>query len=208
MSPGRVRVKLSDTELAKLQVPEGKKDALFFDAVEPGFGVRVTADGKRVMLFQYRAGSAVRRYRIGVWGTGDLTASRARKIAEKLRGQVHEGQDPAADRKAEHLAKAATMLAERQAAAVEAFTFGKLVDQWETVGLAHRRPSYVADATARLRTYFAAWAERPAASVTKAEAIAMLDRVEQDRGTTSSRRALAYARAAYGWAEKRDLVDG
>ena len=208
MSQSRVRVKLSDAELEKLSCPEGKKDALFFDMAERGFGVRVTADGKRVLLFQYRMGSVVRRYRIGVWGQGALTTSKARKIAEKLRGQVHEGQDPAADRKAENLAKAASALAERQAAAVEAFTFGKLIDQWEAKGLAHRRPSYVADATARLRTYFAAWKDKPAGSITKAEAIAVLDRVEKDRGTTSSRRALAYGRAAYGWAEKRDLVEG
>ena len=204
----RLRVKLSDAELGKLSCPLGKKDALFFDLVEPGFGVRVTAEGKRVLLFQYRAGKVVRRYRIGVWGQGGLTASKGRKIAEKLRGQVHEGQDPAADRKAERLANAAAELAERQATAADAFTFGKLVDQWETKGLAHRRPSYVSDATTRLRTYFAAWLDRPAAGIVKTEAIAVLDRVEKDRGTTSSRRALAYGRAAYGWAEKRDLLEG
>ena len=179
---------------------------LLFDASEPGFGVRVTSDGTRVFLFQYRVGATVRRHRIGVWGEGRLTAAKARKEAERLRGQVHEGRDPVAARRvAEAQAVAEDKLA-RERASVDAFTFGRLVDGWETKGLAHRRPSYVKDATARLRLYFAAWLKRPAAGITKAEAISVIDQVERERGTTSARRALAYARAAYGWALKRNML--
>ena len=209
MSPRQPsRVKLTDASLAGMSCPEGRKDALVFDAIEPGFGVRLTADGKRVMLFQYRAGDAVRRYRIGVWGQGGLTAAKARKEAERLRGLVHSGQDPAAERKATRAATLATERAGRAAAAVEAFTFGKLVDAWETKGLAHRRESYAADATTRLRAYFATWLERPASAITRADALAVLDQVEKGRGIISARRGLAYGRAAYGWAVKRDLVEG
>ncbi len=197
--------KLTDATVADLACPEGRKDVLVFDATEPGFGVRVTADGKRVFVFQYRVGSTVRRHRIGVWGKG-LPATKARREAERLRGMVREGRDPVAEKRAREAETAASDRAARAAAAVEAFTFGKLVEGWETKGLAHRRPSYVKDATGRLRLYFASWLNRAAADVTKAEAIQALDRVEQDRGTTSARRALAYARACYGWALKRDLL--
>jgi len=41
----------------------------------------------------------------------------------------------------------------------------------------------------------------------KLEVIQTIDQVETDRGTTSARRGLAYARAAYGWALKRGMVD-
>ncbi len=209
VSPRRAdRLKLTDTTIADLQCPPGRKDVLVFDANEPGFGVRVTTDGKRVMLFQYRAGTAVRRYRIGVWGQGDLTAAKARREAEKLRGRVHAGEDPVAARKDSRTATVAAEKAERAAATVEAFTFGKLVDGWESKGLAHRRPSYAQDATTRLRTYFAAWSNLPAADITRADALKVLDQVEKARGVISARRGLAYGRAAYGWAEKRDLVAG
>ena len=52
----------------------------WFDATEPGFEVRVTADragqdgkiirGRWVFVFQYRLGSTVHRHRIDVWGKG------------------------------------------------------------------------------------------------------------------------------------------
>jgi hypothetical protein len=69
VSPQAVdRPKLTDDCLKRLCCPEGRKDALVFDAMEPGFEVRLTADGKRIFIFQYRIGSTVRRHRIGVWG--------------------------------------------------------------------------------------------------------------------------------------------
>lgn len=178
---------------------------LVFDAAEPGFGVRVTADGKRVLLFQYRYGKLVRRHRLGVWG--GLSVAKARREAERLRGLVRSGRDPVAEDRA---AKTEAARADREARAAqrqEVFTFERLVHAWETKGVAHRRPSYVSDATARLRSYFAPWLNRPAASITRAEAIEAVDRVEIERGTISARRGLAYARAAYGWAEKRTMLD-
>ena len=178
-----------------------------FDATEPGFGVRVTTDGKRVFLFQYRAGKAVRRHRIGVWGQGGLTTTKARKEAERLRGRVHTGQDPVADKRALRLAEAAAETAALSQAAADAFTFSRLVTAWETKGLAGRRPSYIGDATARLRKYLESWADRPAASITRAEAIRAIDKIEAERGTISARRSMAYARACYGWAIKRDLLE-
>ena len=180
---------------------------LVFDNAEPGFGVRVTAGGKRVLIFQYRFGVLVRRHRIGVWGQGGLTAVKGRKEAERLRGLVRNGRDPVAELRN---AKEAAAEAERKRRAVfaaDAFTVSKLIDAWETKGVAHRRASYVGDATGRLRNYLADWMERPAGSITKLEVIQVLDQIETERGTTSARRGLAYARAAYGWAHKRGMVD-
>ena len=177
-----------------------------FDAAEPGFGVRVTADGKRVLIFQYRFGAMVRRHRIGVWGEGSLTASKGRREAERLRGLVRAGRDPVAELREAKAQAAEADRARRAASAAEAFTVGKLIEAWTSKGLAHRRPSYVSDATARLRSYLADWKDRPAASISKADAILAIDRVEEDRGTTSARRGLAYARAAYGWAQKRGTL--
>jgi integrase len=191
-------LRLTDRLVASLSCPSGRQDALFFDSAEPGFGVRVTANGKRVFLFQYRYGTAVRRIRIGVWGEGRLTTTSARNAAERLRGLVQSGQDPVAERKAAHAAAAARE-------AENAFTFFALIDSW-LEGIAHRRPRYRQDAEGRLKNYFADWRARPASSLKKAEVVHALDRIAQQRGITSARRALAYGRAAYSWACKRDTL--
>lgn len=180
---------------------------LLFDAAEPGFGVRITSDGTRVLIFQYRYGALVRRHRIGVWGQGSLTATKGRKEAERLRGIVRIGRDPVAELREIKVQATAADRASRAAAVAGAFTVGKLIEAWATKGVAHRRVSYVSDATARLRSYLADWRGRPASSITKSDAIQVVDRIENERGTTSARRGLAYARAAYGWAHKRGMVE-
>ena len=78
-------VKLSDTTVAALTCPAGRKDIMFFDATLKGFGLRVTDKGAKVFLFQYRVGKAVRRHRLGEWPT--TTVAKARKAAEGHRGQ-------------------------------------------------------------------------------------------------------------------------
>jgi hypothetical protein len=64
-------MKLGKTEVDVLACPPGKRDRMAFDDALPGFGVRVTADGTKVFLFQYRMGKAVRRLRLGRYG--DIT---------------------------------------------------------------------------------------------------------------------------------------
>jgi integrase len=75
-------IKLTDTTVASLTCPAGKKDIMFFDAMLKGFGLRVTSKGAKVFLYQYRAGTAVRRHRLGEWPT--VTVAKARKAAEGL----------------------------------------------------------------------------------------------------------------------------
>jgi integrase len=199
-------IKLSDAVVVALVCPAGKKDVMFFDAALKGFGIRITISGRRLFLFQYRIAGAIRRHRLGEWPT--TTTAQARKAAEKHRAGVGDGGDPVAEQRAKHAAQIAGERAARASAKADAFTFGKLIDEWRTRGLAHRKPSYAKDATGRLRNYFPSWAERPAGSITRAEAIEAIDRAEKERGMISARRAMAYARAAYGWAEKRNLLEG
>ncbi len=160
-------MRVTDTSLADVRCPDGRKDVLVFDDAEPGFGVRVTAGGKRVLIFQYRFGELVRRHRIGVWGQGGLTATKGRREAERLRGLVRIGRDPVAETREAKEQAAAAERKRRAVSAADAFTVSKLIDAWETKGVAHRRESYVSDATARLRSYLAHLLDRPAGSITK-----------------------------------------
>ena len=61
-------MRLTDKVVAEAQCPAGKKDVLLFDDALPGFGVRVSANGSRTFIFQYRQGPAVRRIPLGTCG--------------------------------------------------------------------------------------------------------------------------------------------
>ena len=197
-------LKLSDQLVVALTCPAGRKDVLFFDSEVRGFGLRVTAAGARVFLYQYRVGPTVRRLRLGTWPA--LTTHKARKLAETHRGTIHGGGDPVGARREKHAAAAAAEVGRKAQEADDALTFPRLVHEWQEKGVAHRRPRYVQDAGIRLGIYFSAWRDRPASSITRADAIRAIDEVQAKRGTISARRGMAYARACYGWAVRRDLL--
>jgi integrase len=127
-------------------------------------------------------------------------------LAETARGQVKAGADPWGVRQAKLLESRQAERAARERSAADAFTFGRMVETWHAKALVHRRPRYAADARNRMLAYFTPWHRRPADSIARAEVVAMLDRLESERGTISARRALAYARACYGWTIKRNLL--
>jgi integrase len=202
--------KLTDTAVKDLVCPAGKKDALFFDAVLKGFGIRVMpdrADGRarKIFLFQYRAGDKVRREPLGEWGA-ELTAGQARRKAETLRGAVRDRRDPVAERKATAAAIRSAVEVGKRAAEADAFTLGKLVDAWEARALSLRRPGYSKEATTRVRQGLADWLTRPVTALTRSVAAAALQEAAKGRGAIAGNRLLAYSRACFGWGIKADLV--
>lgn len=199
-------LKLTDRVISALSCPPGRRDVLFFDRDLPGFGLRVTDRGTRTFMYQYRYGRLIRRGRLGVWGEAGCTAAKARAEAEILRGRVRAGGDPFGERRQAREAAAEREAEARRKAAETAFTFGLLVERWHDVGIAHRRPRYRTDAKNRLLNYFDKWRDRPACEITRSEVVRALDIVQAERGTTSARRAKAYAHAAYNWACRRDAL--
>lgn len=184
--------------------PPGRKDALLFDGETRGFGLRITAAGSKVFLAQYQGAVGKRRVTIGPFGV--LTVEEARKRAKAILGNAAEGRDPFAERQATAAAQRSADATAKARAAEEAFTFGALIDAWGQARAGDRRASYLAVATAAMRRHFAAWADRPASGITTAEAVRMLDAIKATVGATAANRCLSYARAAFGWAEKRQAV--
>jgi integrase len=184
--------------------PPGRKDALVFDGETRGFGLRMTAAGSKVFLAQYQGATGKRRVHIGPFGV--LTVEQARKRAKSILGDAAEGRDPFAERQATAAARRSAEAAARARAAEEVFTFGKLIDAWEQARAGDRRASYLVVATAAMRKHFVAWVDRPASSITTGEAVRILDVIKATVGATAANRCLSYARAAFGWAEKRQAV--
>ncbi len=196
--------RLTQRSVEAATCPPGRKDALVFDGETRGFGLRITKAGSKVFLAQYQGVSGKRRVAIGAFGV--LTVEQARKRAKALLGDVAEGRDPFLERQAENAAKRTNEVATKARAAEEAFTFGKLVDAWEQARAGDRRSSYLSIAAAAMRRHFANWTDRPANGITTAEVVRVLDVVKTTVGPTAANRALAYGRAAFGWAERRQMV--
>jgi integrase len=186
-------VRFTDKTVGTLACPPGRKDVLAFDDTLRGFAVRTTAAGGRSFLFQYTLGGTRRRLPLGEFGT--VTTAAARKQAELFRGQVAAGRDPWAERQA-------AVAVQR----IEVLTFGDIVTAWRDKVLIHRRDAYTRDATYRLANYYADWLARPATSITRADVIVRVDRLEAERGLVSARRGLAYARTSFNWAVKRGML--
>jgi integrase len=215
-------MKLTKTVIDDLSCPEGRKDALFFDDALPGFGVRVTAAGLKVFLFQYRLGTTVRRLRFGRYG--DLTPTEARRLAEVARGEIAAGRDPVGQAQAIRAAAAKDAARQAEQKASEAFTVEALLSLWSTERLAHRKPRYQREAVRALRFSLPALLPLPAAQVDATTFRRELAKVagattRSAGGTTSSsprapgttgqtiqRRVRAYAHAMFAWGTGNGLV--
>lgn len=190
-------MKFTQRSVEDAKCPAGKKDVLLFDEETRGFGLRVSASGGKVFLAQYQAAEGKRRVSLGAFGV--LTVDQARKAAKGILGAAALGGDPVAERRAKEAAAAISK--------VEAeFTVRKLIETWATAREGDRRATYITIARAHLLRSLAAWLDRPAASIRLVEAVALLDEIKETRGTVTANRTLAYARAAYGWAVKRQRL--
>ena len=191
--------KLTDRLLISLQVPEGRKDRLVFDAQCPGLAVKVTTKGTRTFLVQWTDKLTRRKVRepLGVWGS--ITIDQARSAARVRLGEVAKGRDPVADRNEKRAA------VEREKAEL-ALTLDALLSRWADLHLSNQRPRYAAEAVRSVRHAFAKQLGEPAARLSRAQTVAVLDEIVAKGNLVTAGRTIAYARACYSWAEKRGMV--
>ena len=200
------KVRLTQATVADATCPPGRKDLLVFDRELTGFGLRVGSKGRKTFLVQFNVAGVRRREPIGAFGV--LTEAEARKRAKAILGDVAKGLDPVAEKRAAIAAKRAAETVAKARAAEDAFTFRRLIDAWAAARDGDRKPGYLANASAAMKLHFPDWLTRPAASISTAEAVLALDRIKAAGNPITANRALAYARAAYGWAHRRQMVPG
>ncbi len=92
------RVKLTKTSVASLEPPLADQ-RIVRDSELRGFGVRITASGRKSFILEKRIKGRVRRITIG--RDGELTVAQARTRAQQLLGQIALGEDPVAKRRRE-----------------------------------------------------------------------------------------------------------
>jgi integrase len=190
--------KFTDRFLAGLQLEAGRKDRLVFDSECRGLGVRVTPTA-RAFIVQWTDPVTKRKVRepIGIWG--NITVDQARIAARVRLGGVATGINPRAER------LRLKQEADRERAET-ALSLNALVEEWAVLHLAQRRERYRAEAVRAITHAFATLLKRPAARITRADAVNALDGLVKGGRAAMAARTLAYARAAFHWAQKRGKV--
>ncbi|MEE7466212.1 hypothetical protein MOF8_04330 [Methylobacterium oryzae] len=180
-------MRLTRQSVSRLELPEGKSDAIFFDDALAGFGVRIRAGGKRTWIVQYRAGGKTHRESLGSVGT--VNPDEARDQARKVLAGVQLGADP----KAERAQKAA-----EQARA--ALTLGAVATRYLANAKSRLRPRSFEEVERHLAQHWAPLRDLPIHSVTRRDIAARLSEISTSRGPFAANRARATLSALFTWA--------
>lgn len=203
----------TETLIGDLQCPAGQKDKLIFDAKQKGLAVRVTQAGNKVFLVQWTDKTTGQKRREILGAVGAINLAQARAAAAVHLGTVAGGGDPRAERlaQAEALRQAQERAKQERAAklaakAEAAFTLETLVSDWDKLALAKRRPRYRAEVVRALKFAFRKDWDKPASALSKARVLKVQDDLTKAGKHASAGRLVAYGRAAYGWAVKRERL--
>ena len=202
-------MKLTERKIETLAVEHGRKDRLVFDDAQRGLAVRVAASGGRTYLCQYTLHG--HKWRVPLGACSAVSLYRAREAAAAVMGDVAKGLNPAAKRKEAAAAERARRVRDR-------LTLRVLIDDWNRLHLAERRPSYAAEAVRALHYAFAAHLDDAAEDLDREAVVRALDTIgrrrrrkdggvgKTPRGAAMTGRTAAYGRAAFAWAVKRGAV--
>jgi integrase len=199
-------MKLTERKIETLAVEQGRKDMLVFDNAQRGLAVRVTATGGRTYLCQYTLHG--HKWRVPLGSCSALSLAKAREAAAAVMGDVAKGKNPAAERKD-------AAAAERVKRARDRLTLRVLIEDWNRLHLASRRPRYAEEAVRALYYALADHLDDAAEDLDRVGVVRALDTLTRrrkrktagnPRGAAIAGRTAAYGRAAFGWAVKRGMV--
>ena len=139
-------MKLTERKIEKLVTQPGRKDRLIFDDEQRGLAVRVTSTGGQTYLCQYTLHG--HKWRVPLGACAAVPLAGARQAAAAIMGDVARGRNPASERKE-------AVAAERAKRARNRLTLRVLIEDWNRLHLAGRRPSYASEAVRALHQAFA-----------------------------------------------------
>ena len=202
---------LTERKIEGLAAEQGRKDRLVFDDAQRGLAVRVTARGGRNYLCQYTLYG--QKWRVPLGACSAVPLAKARQAAAAIMGDVAKGRNPAAERKE-------AAVAERTKRARNRLTLRVLIEDWNRLHLADRRPRYAAEAVRALHHAFTGHLDDAAEDLDRAAVVRALDALarpgqrkdgdtasKKGRGSAMMGRTAAYGRAAFAWSVKRGAID-
>lgn len=187
-------IKLTQTAVDRLKPPSDMARIEYWDSQLPGFGLRITSEGRKVWQTMYRvAGGRQRRETLGTLATMPRVDD-ARNAARASMLKARQGVDPVAERKAAQDNTVAAL-------------FDKYTDKYmkkkrrrDDAYIAETRRTFNADVLPALGT-------KLPAEVGRRDIRQILAAVE-DRGSLGhANHVLAYARAFFAWCVAEDVIE-
>ncbi len=187
------RIKLTKSAIDAIPTPAA--DMVYWDALCPGFGVKVTPKGRKVFIVLYRtggAGSKLRKYTIGPYGR--VTLHQARLAAQKVFAAKLAGRDLAAERQE---ARRRTVV-------------DNVDDLLETFIAQHLAQNRSGGEISRLlrRELGKAWAGRSIHEITKRDVVEVVSAVEQRGALGAANKTLKSTKTFLRWCVGRAILDG
>lgn len=186
--------KITKTSVDSLS--KGPRDTFLWDTECKGFGVKVTPEGRRIYVLQYRMGgrsTPTRRYKIGQHGSG-WTPELARREANRLLILVAQGIDPAEEKRRRHYV-------------ASELTFNAVADRFEEKGLEGLREKTREFFKSTLRIYLRPkLGKRPLPAIQGSEIFSVLDGLST-HSPALRRNVFAVARRMMRWAKGRGIID-
>jgi integrase len=186
--------KLTDLFVERAPAPAGGR-VEYFDAGFPGLALRVTENGRKSWSLFYRFNGRLRRFTIGRYPA--IKPGQARREATKALERVRQGIDPAEEKRAR-----------RDKPSPEAETFEVLVqDYLERRVRKNSAPATYQEAKRDLEcNVLPKWRNRPIASISRRDAIALIDGLVERGVEIQANRTLARLRALFNWAIEKDRI--
>jgi integrase len=203
------KIKLTQLACERLKPPTELQNITYWDLQLPGFGLRVSTRGRKTWIAMYRVN---RREVMETIGTMALIPSvaQARDCARASMLKARQGINPVEERRAIEAAQAA-------AAAIQTFTFARLVDRYmKEHAERHTRPSTARETQRTLNRAVAAWSDRPANSVVKRDVLELINDIASKRlrkqagavggAAIESNSVLGSLKTMFKWSVREDIL--
>ncbi len=162
------------TEARVRDIPASDAKVYYSDAKTRGLKLAVYPSGAKSFLLYRRICGRPERIFIGQWPS--ITVEQARRIAERMNGQIAEGKNPAEERRQHRLEG----------------TFGNLFERYlELHARPHKQARSVAEDEANYRRYLAGWANRQLSSISRHDVAKLHAEIGERHGVYAANRVLA-----------------
>lgn len=196
---------------ARRPPPKAGRDEIW-DALTPGFGLRISSSGARTFVVMGRLGGRQVRRNLGRYpalhltrddqlAPGELWVPEAREIARQWLADLARGVDPAPPR-AESEAEAPAAQAE------PADTFKAVVEAYlaDTLRGGGAKLRTKGELERKLKVDLALWHARPIREIARKEIRSLIEAKAQV-SPVAANRLLAFVKRVFAWAASKDLID-
>jgi integrase len=176
------------------ELAPGSSETVYWDDSVPGFGLKVTPQGRKVFIVLYRTKGGFKRLRKYTIGTyGQTTLAIARIAAQKVLADRNEGKDPAGDKR-DHRKKVVTDTVE------------DVVKEYRSRHVDALRSSYEINRIIDTEL-LSRWRTKSIHEISRREILSALDEIVARGSPAAANYTFTVMRAMFNWAIGRGILE-